>query len=355
VVESDASGPTRMIGVNYDVTDRARAEEALRESEARLRALIDSSVAFIAVLDGEGRVTEVNAPFLRMGGVTRPEVIGLPLWEAPWWCRSPEAADRLRNALARVGDGECMAFEEDLCMDGDMRMSVHLGLHPAFDAEGRLVEIVLSAVDITSRKQAEDHVRHLLRELAHRSKNTFGLVRAVAQLTQRSDPADFFRKFEERLLALSAAQDLLVSEDAASGVRLCDLVRSQLAHFRSLFGTRIQMDGPVIRMGPRAAQALGMALHELGTNAAKYGALSNESGRVAVTWHVEGNRFEIMWTESGGPAVAGSERRGFGSIVLGALTRETLDAAADIEMTPLGLRWRMSCDRAALRDVERAA
>ena len=156
------------------------------------------------------------------------------------------------------------------------------------------------------------------------------LVQAIASQTAAKEPVEFVRHFSERIRALAASQDLLVKSQW-QGISIEELVKSQLAHFRDLLGGRIELKGPPLRITASAAQSIGMALHELATNAGKYGALSNASGQIAIGWSLNADRsgklsFGLHWTESGGaPAVSVPMRRGFGSIVVETMPRMELN------------------------------
>ncbi len=153
--------------------------------------------------------------------------------------------------------------------------------------------------DITARKQAEEQLRLMMGEINHRSKNLLTLVQVVARQTGGADLKDFRQRFEERIHALAAHQDLLLQQDW-HGIVLEDLVRTQLAHFQDMIDKRIMIKGPSLMVTAAASQTLGMALHELATNASKYGALSAASGRVDITWSLSAGdaaaqRFVMSW------------------------------------------------------------
>lgn len=196
------------------------------------------------------------------------------------------------------------------------------------------------------REQAEQQIMLLMREVNHRSKNMLAVVQAIARQMPSTDPKLFVRQFSDRIVGLAASQDLLI-ESNWQGVRVFDLVRSQLSLFRELIGTRIDIAGPPVRLQPPAAQAIGMALHELATNASKYGALAdgNGSGRVTVTWRLEGTGddrdFVLEWVERGGPPVKPPERRGFGYTIMVAMVEKSLDAKVDVDYAPSGLSWKV--------------
>jgi two-component sensor histidine kinase len=158
------------------------------------------------------------------------------------------------------------------------------------------------------------------------------------------DPQVFAERFGDRLAGLAASQDLLVKSDW-KGVDLADLVRTQLAHFRDLIERRATLDGPSVRLRPAAAQNIGMALRELVTNAAKYGALAVAEGSVRIEWDVFGQgqnaRFRMRWREQGGPAVTPPHTRGFGHTVMVEMVERALDAKVRLEYPPSGVIWEL--------------
>jgi two-component sensor histidine kinase len=138
------------------------------------------------------------------------------------------------------------------------------------------------------------------------------------------------------------------------GVVVEDLVRAQLAHFADLFGPRITVDGPKLRLNATAAQAIGLALHELATNAGKYGALSTDAGRVDIRWGTDRDAFAMSWTEREGPPVTAPARRGFGTIVTEAMAKRSVGGSVDLNYAPSGLTWHLTCPAAnALETLER--
>ena len=192
-----------------------------------------------------------------------------------------------------------------------------------------------------------------MREINHRAKNMLSVVDAIAHQTATKSPEDFVERFSERIQALSANQDLLVRNEW-NGVEIEDLVRAQLAHFASLIGARIAVHGLRLRLNAATAQAIGLALHELATNAGKYGALSTDTGRVDVSWGTVDNTFTISWSERDGPPVSVPKRRGFGTIVMEAMTERSVNGTVDLDYPPSGLSWRLTCPATnALESSER--
>ena len=216
-----------------------------------------------------------------------------------------------------------------------------------FFEDGRAVRILGTARDITGRKQREQHVRVLLRELVHRSKNLLAVVQAMSRQTAAGAPSveEFQRKFSARLQALSMAHDLLISQDWR-GASMHDLVRAQMAYCLDVakddIGQHARIDGPRLMLKPEAAQNIGLALHELATNALSYGALSRPDGGVSLLWRIDDGRLKIEWRESGGPSVATPPREGFGHKVVKRLVAQALDGEATLNFPPDGLVWTLS-------------
>jgi two-component sensor histidine kinase len=229
--------------------------------------------------------------------------------------------------------------------------------------------------EVTSRRQAEEklrdlnntleqqiterteHIRVLLNEVSHRSKNILSLVLVIAQQTAATRPEEFLLSFTKRVQALAASHDLLV-ENQWQSIEISELIRAQLAHFEGVVGKRIFLDGTRHAVSAKACQSIGIALHELATNAAKYGALSNQSGRVEIGWRVDRGiekepRFILTWTEIGGPPVAPPTHRGFGHRVIKDMLEMGLDGLVFLDYQISGLSWRLDCPLSQI--LEKAA
>jgi len=229
----------------------------------------------------------------------------------------------------------------------------------ALDLAERNVELAAARLDIAERERHAEQVNLLLSEVNHRAKNMLAVVQAIARQTVSANPDDFIERFGERIQALAASQELLV-ENEWRGVDLNELARSQLDHFKDMIGARIDLCGPPLLISATAAQPLGMALHELATNAGKYGALSNDTGRVELHWSLgfgEGGAetFVISWRERGGPTVTAPARSGFGSTVLCRVMKESLDAQVELDFEPTGLVWRLQCAAGRIMAGSRSA
>jgi two-component sensor histidine kinase len=227
--------------------------------------------------------------------------------------------------------------------DGSL-VEVSLDAGPVLSAEGELVGISVIAHDISQRKRNEAHMEFVMRELSHRTKNLITVIIAMARRTARQcgDFTDFENKFTGRLHGLARSHDLLVHTDWI-GASIEELVRSQLAPFIT-DPSCLQTSGPDLLLRPEAVQNLGFALHELATNANKFGALSQASGLVAIEWDIRRNatgeaRIHLTWQEHGGPEVVPPTRTGFGSTVIQKLTEASLNATVTMAFDRDGFRW----------------
>ena len=243
------------------------------------------------------------------------------------------------SAMA-IATGEDLDVEYRIVKpDGEIGWILARG-RAAFE-DGKAVRLAGISLDITERRNAEERQRLLLDELNHRVKNTLASVQSIALQTRRSvsSPSAFSETFIERIHALARAHDLL-TESAWQGASLADVIRRTLAlQVDGDDAARVTSGGPPIRLGPNAAVTLNMAFHELATNALKYGALSETTGRVDIAWRVDPEAGDLIldWRESGGPPVGLPTLRGFGSrLIEQAMTRE-LGGEARLSFLPSGL------------------
>jgi PAS domain S-box-containing protein len=338
----DAAG--HLVGASQsarDVSERKERERQLRESEERLSQIINTVNAFVGLLDRDGKIIEVNARALGAVGAAREEVIGRPMAEAPWFSHAPGARKRMGEIIARCLAGETVRYDLQYSMRGELRW-VDFQAAPILAADGSVTAIVPSGVDITDRKRSEEQVRLLMLEVNHRAKNMLGVVLAIARQTTSSSPGDFLSKLTQRIQALSVNLDLLVKNEW-QGIDLSPLVHAQLAYFSEAIGTRIAIEGPELRLTREAAQGIGMALHELATNAVKHGALLNDHGSITITWKCDDDVFTISWEEHGGPPVEKPTRNGFGHTVLTTLAEAAVSGHVSLDYKPAGLTWELTC------------
>ena len=212
--------------------------------------------------------------------------------------------------------------------------------------DGQTEWVVGTNLDITEEKNRERHIQLLMGEINHRAKNLLAVVLSVASQTRGVDHADFLKKFSARVRSLAAGQDVLVANQWKR-VSLDALIRAQLNHFKDLIGSRITISGDSVQLSPAAVQTIGMAVHELATNAAKHGALSNTKGRIDISWQkIAGktsDRLVMRWIESEGPPVFPPKEHGFGSMVTGKVVEMGLGGEVTANFAPTGFSWRLDC------------
>ncbi len=323
---------------------RQAAEDLLRESERTFRAMFEvSSVGKIEVDPKTGRFLRANAAMCKFVGYSEAELLARTVLDIT----HPDDRDRARELLRRMVTGELAVFDMEkryIRKDGNT-VWARVTANIIRDESGQPLRDTAVVQDITERKEREEREHLLMREVNHRAKNMLSVVDSIAHQTATRNPEGFIERFSQRIQALSANQDLLVRNEW-NGVEIADLVRAQLAHFADLIGSRIAMRGPKLRLNPASAQAIGLALHELATNAGKYGALSTDWGHVDVCWGIDGDTLTTSWTERDGPPVSAPQRRGFGTIVMEAMAERSVDGNVDLDYAPSGLTWRLTCPAA---------
>jgi len=341
--ENGLPSPTPVVEVNTLMAELRETTDLLRESEATFRAMFDvSSVGKIEVEPESGRFLRANAAMCNFVGYSEAELVARTVYDIT----HPDDRDIDREPLRRTVGGELAGFDMEkryIRKDGNVvwaRVTVN-----AIHVPGRPLRNTGVILDITERKEREEREHLLMREINHRAKNMLSVVDAIARQTATKNPEDFMERFSERIQALSANQELLVRAQW-HGVEIEDLVRAQLAPFADLIGPRIVMHGAKLRLNTASAQAIGLALHELATNAGKYGALSTGTGRVDIGWGADGESFMMGWTEREGPPVSTPQRRGFGTVVMKAMAERSVDGTVDLGYAPSGVIWRLTCPAA---------
>lgn len=338
-VDRMPDGHDRMIGVVADVTDATLA--AMRETEQRnrLQMLQDSLSSFVALITPDGTLIEANATALDRGGLKREDVIDKKFWDCGWWSFSEESTERLRAAVARAAAGESLRYDVPARMAGGEMLIIDFQLVPIFGESGEVTEIVPSGMDVTERVDAERRKDILLAELEHRVKNVLATVQAVARFTARMaiDKEQMVRSLTERLAAISRTHDAL-TEGGWERQDLRTLVEAEVSPYVDPSDGRFEYTGQDVWFDPPVALSIGLALHELATNAVKYGALSNRSGKVEVRAEGrDGQLMEFDWIESGGPPVSPPEREGFGTFLIQKLLAQELNAEISVRYLEGGL------------------
>ncbi|MEZ5997173.1 MAG: PAS domain S-box protein [Hyphomonas sp.] len=325
-----------------DVTERKAGEERLRQSDEHLRSILDNVMAFVGLLTPDGIMLECNETALASADLTLEDVVGRPFWETYWFEHDPDLQAVMRGNIARAVAGERVRQDITIRAAGARNITVDFQLAPTFDEQGRVVNLVPSAVEITERKRAEEHREMLLRELNHRVKNTLATIQTIASHTLReTENLDSFREtFAGRLMAISKCHDMLV-DSTSKDADILQLVRDQVLPYALSGSTQVTMSGAALKLGPQAAHTFGLVLHELATNAAKYGALSTEAGRLGISWRraIDQGRPEavVEWCETGGPPVSPPTRQGFGSMLIEQSIAYSLGGQVEIEYRPDGL------------------
>ncbi len=324
----------RWFGTNTDITERLVAEEVRQ----KFISIVENSGDAIVSKDLNGVITSWNKGAERLFGYKAEEIVGksiLTLIPPEYQSEEPGIIDRIRR-------GESLSHYETIRQrkNGE-RIHISLTVSPIKDALGRIVGASKIARDITERKRSEEQRTLLINELNHRVKNTLATVQSLAMQTLRAsdDREGSLALFNSRIAALANAHDILTREHWA-GADLWQVISQAMSPFRQ--GDRIAAKGPALRVTPRQALALSMALHELATNAVKYGALSNNTGRIAIDWRVEDGVLTLDWRESGGPPVTPPRRKGFGTRLIERGLSNDLGGEARILYHGTGLEARVS-------------
>jgi PAS domain S-box-containing protein len=324
---------------------RARAQTALARSEERHRSLFEQANDIIFTADLDQIVTDCNPAGAQAMGLPREEIIGRSIADFV----SPAGfSQTMRMLRQKLEEGGATRHEIDVLLPNGQVLHWEINSSLARDAGGKPVGLHAIARDVTERRQNEARQRLLVDELNHRVKNTLALVQGLALQTFKDgrDAGDARAIFQERLAALAVAHDLLTRE-CWEGVTIAELVEQTVSHYGG--GDHIDWNGPPIRLAPKAAVSLVMALHELATNAAKYGSLSVPGGRVALRWESSPEpRLSMTWAEAGGPPVVAPTRRGFGLRMIERALASDFAGKAHFDFAPGGLTCRLE---AALEEV----
>ncbi|MFC4175456.1 sensor histidine kinase [Microvirga sp. GCM10011540] len=324
--------------------DKTITKATLRQEKERLADLFRQAPGFMAVMRGPDHVFELaNAAFLQFSG--NRDLIGKPVREA-----KPELAGQgffelldqvYATGMPFVGREVAMKIQrrpdapaEDVFVD--------FVYQPIIGADGNVTGIFIEGSDVTDRVRAAEHQQLLLHELNHRVKNTLATVQSIVSQTLRTAPTppEARAAIEQRMIALSRAHDVLTRQ-SWDGASLREIVANAIGPFQVPGEGRFHIQGPDVRLSPRVALDLAMALHELATNAVKYGALSNDTGRIFLTWSVahdvEPPRLSLRWEEKGGPAVEPPKTRGFGTRLIERSLAQALGGRVQVDFAPTGL------------------
>jgi PAS domain S-box-containing protein len=342
VLRDDFDRPVRVVGSAADVTQRKKAERALSESEERFRLAAGAVVGMVYDWDAEtGRVFRSEGLY---------DLVGVRSDQAPldrewWWTRvHPEDVGKAAKRRAEILSGRLDRFEHEYRIQHENGNWIEILDRGAIlrDEGGRTTRIIGTVTDITQRKQAEERQNLLLAELDHRVKNMLAVVQSVVMQTRTSAQSldGFTVALEGRLHAMARTHSLL-TQSRWEGARLDAIIGEELLPYCGN-RDRVAIAGADLMLCPKAAMALSLAIHELATNAAKYGSLSKPAGRVQVVWTVEDGCVRLVWSESDGPPVRPPSRRGFGIQAIEKILGYEVAGEARVEFEPSGLVCRIA-------------
>ena len=348
--------PERLVSIGRDITEAREAQLRLELSEERLQLALGAS-QMIGIWDFDLLAGTVygDANFARLHGLDAAEAAsGAPITRVLRNIEREDAA-ALRLQLADlVGGADSLHVEHRLRQqDGSVRWVVGHG-RLVRDAAGVPVRLPGAVVDVTEQRENAQRLQLLMEELAHRSKNTLAVVQSIVGQTMRGEGAIAEARLAliARLQALAAAHDVLLQNSwTKAGLRSLVEATARLHAPAPDGGTRLLIEGPDVTLAPHAALSFAMVLHELGTNAVKYGAWSTPAGHVSVRWHVDGVRLHFTWSEHDGPEVRPPSRQGFGSRLIQRSLAADLQASVDHAYLPSGVVLRLEAPLAALQEV----
>jgi PAS domain S-box-containing protein len=323
---------------------RLGAEEGRQRAEgarAHLAAIVESSDDAIVGKNLDGIIQSWNKGAERLFGYGAEEAIG----KSVTLLIPPERLHEEPEIIGRIRKGERVDHYETVRRrkDGSL-FDISLTVSPIKNADGEIIGASKIARDITERKRAEAQRTLLIDELNHRVKNTLATVISIARQSFANPNTDEARtSFDSRIRRLAQTHSRL-SEASWSGVALATIVADELGPYRRDDGANLRIEGPSITLSPKSALMLGLAVHELATNAAKHGALSTKAGTVSVNWRLAGpdRRLQFDWVESGGPLVAAPGRSGFGRLLLERALVSDLKCDVELDFAPQGLHCAIS-------------
>jgi PAS domain S-box-containing protein len=341
----DAQGrPTRLLGINFDATPVRTAESQRDQANTLLKTFFDSLPGAAFAKDLEGRYLLGNPVFASAVGHAPEFFLGRDDREV--LADEEQARIIMTNDQAIIAGGEPRQIEESLRLPNGQMTHWLAVKAPFFNASGEPQGLMGISLDVTDRRRAEERLRFLADEVDHRAKNLLGVVLSLVRLTKVDDVRTFKAAVSGRIEALARAHTLLAA-NRWEGVNIATLLREEIAPFGRVDSDRIRLAGPALMLEPNASQALAMAVHELAINAAMYGALSVDKGRLSVIWDLAESpdgqaKLVLEWQETGGPAIASPAEPGFGSTAIRGAIEHQLSGAFDLAWAPNGLTCRIT-------------
>jgi two-component system CheB/CheR fusion protein len=322
-----------------DISARKKADVALQASEERFSAIVKQATVGVAETDLQGRFMLTNARFRHIVGRSDQELQLLRLDDI---IHRDDREDYREHFSRMVAEGTAFQAEKRYMRPDGADVWVHDSVSPVVGQHGKPNSVLTITLEIGERKRAEEQTSLLLGELDHRVKNILSIMSAVIAQTLKTSPSPeaFAAAMESRITAIARAHSLL-TDGGCGAASLRDLVATELAPYDRA-GANISVIGPSVALTPKAGLAMAMAIHELASNAAKYGALSLPGGRVAVTWSFDDNANRMLgftWLETGGPPITRPpSRRGFGTTLIERTLAHEFDATVERRFLPTGLR-----------------
>ena len=324
-----------------DLRQQNRMREELRQASDQFTALADNIPQLAWIADSTGWIYWYNQRWYDYTGTTLEDMQG-------WGWRDvhhPDHVDRVVEKVSKAWEGT-EPWEDTFPLkrhDGVYRWFLSRA-NPLMDENGKVLLWCGSNTDITEELEAKEHAALLMREVNHRSRNMLATIQAMLNRSRYETPGELAKALSRRITALKSNQQILDGGDW-SGARIVDIVNAQLEHVAPERRDQIAIAGPDHQvLGANCAEALGLAIHELATNAEKYGALSSSEGKVEIEWHLSGEdgaeeMLHVMWRESGGPAVDAPIRTGFGTLLIKRNIDTVFRTDATLDFRPEGLCW----------------
>ena len=353
-------GNGRVVGASKianDMRAQTRLRDQLRQTSDQFTALANNIPQLAWIADPNGWLYWYNQRWYDYTGTTLEDMQG-------WGWRDVHHPDHVDRVVEKVSkhweSGE--PWEDTFPLrrhDGEFRWFLSRA-NPLRDEEGNVLLWCGSNTDITERIEASERIAMLMREVNHRSRNMLATIQAMLNRSRYETAGELSRALSQRITALSSNQQILDGGDW-SGARIVDIATGQIGHVEVERRGQIEIEGPEnLILASQQAEAFGLAIHELTTNAAKYGALSQDLGRVRLSWRLENGQDDcktvaFCWHESGGPRVEPPTRVGFGTLLIKRNLEGVFGVPVSLDFAPDGLRWSFSCaaDKCLIKKVER--